>query len=427
MERRVVDILPPRKPEKKEIEELPEERERPSFEFEKPEWKISLPKIQLKSGLVFILLALIVAGGIAAYYNLSQAQIEIWPEQESLNFKTKITIDKSVKIADFSANLLPGQEISAEKTVSEELSSSGKTVKETKAEGLIRVYNAYSQDPRVLIPSRFISKEGKIFWSLEKITLPGAKFEKGKLVEPGSVDNVRVRADKAGEEYNIGSSTFSLPALVGHPSYTLTYAKSFESMTGGFKKEVSQVTSQDLETAKNVLSEKAKNDCESLLKEKIPSDFDFLETAEKTEILEASSLTKSGAELEKFNFKVKARSTALVFKNEDLKNFAKEFILSQISEGKKISPSDFKINYSLENINFDSGRMVLSLQITVKVYSEIDETALKRAVEGKPLEEARIFLENYPQITKLQLKLWPFWVKNIPDNLEKIKIEQTID
>lgn len=215
--------------------------------------------------------------------------------------------------------------------------------------------------------------------------------------------------------------------MFGHPSYTLTYAESFEPMKGGLKKEVSQVTSQDLETAKNTLSEKAKKDCENLLKEKISSDFDFLETAQKTEILDASSPFKPGAESEKFTFEAKANSITLVFKNEDLKNFAKEFILSQVPKEKKISPSDLQINYSLESINFDSGKMNLFLQITAKIYSEIDETTLKKAVEGKSLGEARIFLENYPQITKIQLKLWPFWVKKISEDLEKIKIIQRVD
>jgi len=427
MGKRVVDISP-RRPEKKErdIEELPEKKKAPTFGFKPQELKISLSKIQAKSGLILTLLVLIIAG-IFAYFDLSQAEIEIWPEQDSLTFKTKVTTDKAVEKANFSTNLLPGKIIVAEKTVSEEFPSSGKTVKEAKAGGVIRVYNAYSTEPRVLIPSRFVSQEGKVFWSLEKITIPGARFEKGKLAEPGFIDNVRVEADKAGEDYNIGPSTFSLPGLVGHPSYTLTYAKSFEPMEGGLKKEVPQVTPQDLENAKNALSEKAKKDCEGLLKEKIPPEYDFLETAGKTEILETSSLAKSGAELEKFNFEVKTQSLALVFKNEDLENFVKEFILSQVPKEKKIYLPSLKINYSSESINLDSGQMNLSLQITAKIYSDIDETSLKKALIGKSSSEAQIFLENYPQITKIQLKLWPFWVKKIPENMEKIKIKMRVD
>ncbi len=420
MAKKIFDILPPKEFEKKKVEEFPLEKEyRPRFK--KPEFKIS----KKLSSSFFIPLALILIG-IFCYFTLSKAEIEIWPESEVLTFETKLTIDKTAENVDFSNKVIPGKIFEAEKTITEEFLSSGIILKEKKAEGVIRVYNAYSTSSQVLIArTRFVSADGKLFRTPTKITIPGGHYEKGKLV-PGYL-NVQVKADQPGPEYNIGPSTFSIPGFAGTARYTKFYGKSFQAMTGGFSEEVPQVTQEDLDQAQKILEEKALQNCQTALKEKISPELILLDDILDLKIIETFSLARPKEELEKFSFQVKASSTALVFKTEDAENFARDFILSQIPEDKQLYQESLKITYSLENANLELAKATISLQMEAKIYSDIDTENLKKGLSRKSLTEAKLFLEDQPQITRVLVKFWPFWVKKVPEDIEKIEIKLNLD
>lgn len=425
MAKKIFDIFPPEEI-KKTVREVKPEPEK------KPKPQISFPKVPSKMswGLILALIILISAGifyYFTPHHKWGGAKIEIWPETEVLTFKTKLTVNKEAKKPDFSAKVIPGKIFEEEKNISESFPSSGKTLKEVKAEGIIRVYNAYSTSPQVLIANtRFVSADGKLFRSIERVTIPGEKYQEGKLV-PGYLD-IKVRADQPGPEYNIGPSTFSIPGFAGTPKYTAFYGKSFQPMVGGLREEVPQVTQEDLILAQKRLEEKGISDCEIALKNKIPAEFVLLKEALETKIIETSPLAKAGAELKTFSFQIKVKSQALVFRASDIDNFARDFILAQIPEDKKLhSPESLKLNYSLENLNLDLGKIILSLEMEAKIYSDINQEVLKGALRGKSLKEAQWLLENQPQISKVQMTPWPFWLKKVPEKLEKIEIKLKLD
>ncbi len=429
MPQKIFDILPPGYPPKVG---LPTAfgQEKPS----KPAEKISSPHSKGKKywEMVGGILAILILAFLFCYFTpphlWGEAEIEIWPETESLTFETKATIDSEGKNVDVSNKVIPGKTIVVEKTVSEEFPSSGEILKEKKAEGIIRVYNAYSTSSQALVSNtRFISAEGKLFRSLERVTIPGGKYEGGKLV-PGELD-VKVVADQSGPEYNITATTFSIPGFAGTAKYTKFYGKSSENMTGGLREKVPQVTQEDLYLAQKTLEERALKESDTALKEKISSDplLVLLKEAQASEILETFSLARPKEELEKFNFQVKAKSEALVFSTQDIENFIKDFILSQIPESKKLHQESLKTNYLPETINLKTGKIILSLKAEAKIYSDINQTDLKRNLGRKSLAEAKIFLENQPHITKTQVRFWPFWVKKVPEDADKIEIKLRIE
>jgi hypothetical protein len=369
---------------------------------------------------------ILIIAAIFVTTKLSWAEVKIWPKTEVSDFTTKVTIDKKIESSDFSQKIIPGKVFELEKIISKDFSSSGKKAKEGKAEGVIRVYNEYSTQEQVLIATtRFVSKEGKLFRSVEAVTVAGGHYEGGKLI-PGESD-VRVKADEAGQEYNIDPSTFSIPGLAGTPKYTKIYGKSFQKMTGGFKKEVPQLTENDLQKAKDFLTQKVKEEGENSLKENIPPEFIFIKEVLKTEILDASSSAKVGEEVEKFNYRVKIKATTITFLKKDLENLAKNYIISLIPKEKRIRSEDLKIDYSLENFDFGSGKIILSINLEAKIYSMLEEAPLKEALSGKSQSEAKIFLENQPEIERAEVKIFPPWLKKSPADREKIKIKIIID
>jgi len=419
MPQKIFDILPPGYPPKVGPPTAfgQEKPSKPAEKIGKPSHFKGKKYWEMAGGI----LAILILAFLFCYFTLSKAEIEIWPETEALTFETKATIDREGENVDVSNKVIPGKTIVAEKTVSEEFPSSGEILKEKKAKGIIRVYNEYYTSPHILIPSRFITKDGKLFWSIKTVTMPG-----GSKSIPGEID-VEVQAAEAGDSYNIGPSIFVLPALAGTPLYTTIYGKSSENMTGGLREEVPQVTQDDLYLAQKTLEERALKESDTALKEKISSDLVLLEEAQASEILETFSLARPKEELEKFNFQVKAKSEALVFNTKDVENFIKDFILSQIPESKKLHQESLKTNYLPETIDLKTGKIILSLKAEAKIYSDINQTDLKKNLGRKSLAEAKIFLENQPHITKTQVRFWPFWVKKVPEDADKIKIKLRVD
>jgi len=413
MAKKILDILPPKKLKK----EKPEKE--PFLLFKKPEFKI-------KKGLIFIPLVLILIG-IFCYFTLSRAEIEIWPETEIKTFKTRLTVDKRIENINFLANLIPGIIFEEEKTFSQEFPARGKKLLERKAEGVIRVFNDSQTNQTLVSQTRFQPPLEKFRLTLEKNEYPWFRSTERIVIPAKSYKDVKVVAEAPGEKYNIEPSTFSIPGLAGTPQYTFVYGKSFEPMKGGLKKEVSEVTPEDLKEAEKILREKALKETKDALKGKIPADFIFLEEALKTEILEIFSLARAGAELEKFTFQLKALALTLAFKKGDLENFSKEFIATKIGADKKIDQKSLKIEYLPEIINLEAGKIILSLNLEAKIYSDIDEISLKRGLLGKSLAETQFFLQNQPKVNRSEVKLWPFWVRKVPQEMEKIKIKLNLD
>ncbi len=165
---KIFDIVPPKKLKiKKNLKKEP-----------KKDWIVSR-KILFAWIAIFILIFIFGRSVIK-----SKAEIEILSPSENKLFETTIEIDIRNKEKDFTKKIIPGEIIEADGFASQEFTSSGKILKEEKARGIIRVYNDYSTVSQPLVATtRFVSAEGKLFRTPERIVVPGARYdEKEKLV-----------------------------------------------------------------------------------------------------------------------------------------------------------------------------------------------------------------------------------------------------
>ena len=412
MSKKIFDIIPPEK-----IKE--EEAAQPVFAEEKKK----APRVFLKVAVfLFVLLAIFLTSG---FFLFPEAKIKVWPKTRIITARQKIVIDLNADFSDIEKGIIPGKFFEKEGTFKKTFFSTGKAIKKQKAVGTITVYNEYSTSARTLVPSRFVSADGKLFWSTEKITIPGASYKEGRLV-PGEKE-VKVEAAKAGEEYNIEATTFALPALAGSPLYTTIYAKSFSPMTGGFIGEASQITEEDFKKAEDELIRSSKEESLEALKSNLPEGFILTKETVYQEILETSSSNKVGDLVDSFDFEAKINSNAFVFKEADAAAAVDKIISRNIEEDEKLKEKSLAINYSFESVDIKAGKMILTLNVKVEVYKDIDMVELKKALLAKSLIEAEMFLNNLPEISKVELKNKPFLRKNLPADLEKIKTVLMLD
>jgi hypothetical protein len=257
------------------------------------------------------------------------------------------------------------------------------------------------------------------------VTIPGAISEDGKL-QPSYAD-VSVMADQAGEDYNIAPTKFSIPGFLGTAKYTTFYGKSLEAMTGGFLGEGSQVTKEDIENAEKTLTEKALEEGKNSLKEKISEELYYSEEAVSFEVLESSSSIAAGSKAETFDYQVKVKMKTITFKKSDLEEFSKDLILSKYSDQKSIKDGSLSADWTLDSYDIQSGKMVLAINISAVVYAYIDQEGLLRALAGTNLVEAQELVSAEEGVTKVQIKSWPFWSGNLPDDENKITFKLILD
>lgn len=435
--KKIFDIIPPKEIKEIPVPSEPQKEEKPAFlkkllPSDKKSSPVSESKRKINKKLIWwpisICLGLISIGAVGYFLMKPEVEIEIWPVTDQVQFETQAIIDSSItQLLLNEENFLPGQLIEKEQTFSQEFSSTGQKSKSTKAQGTIRVYNAYSTLTQPLIAqTRFVSDGGKLFRTPKRIVVPGGHYEGGELI-PGEIDII-VEAGEPGEEYNIGPSTFSVPGLAGTARYTKIYAKSFKPMTGGIEAEVFQVTQEDLDKAQGVLGNKALEDCQTSLVNSISqADYIIIEGALMREIIEMIPLAEAGQEVANFTFQAKTKAQSLTFKRVDLENFAKSYILKQISPGKDLVDGSLGISHLPEKVDLIEGRITLNIEMSAKTYSALDENSLKEKIKNKRVDEIRAVLRDIPEIDKAQTRLWPFWVSQAPTDIERIKINVILD
>lgn len=295
---------------------------------------------------------------------------------------------------------------------------------ERKATGTIMVYNNFSTNPQRLIKNtRFETPNGLIFRIPESIIVPGKTTTGGKAL-PGSIET-EVFSDRAGAEYNIGLSDFTVPGFKSSVErYAGFYARSKTPMTGGFVGVAPFVSPEKVAAARATLRKALEEKLVSAAKEKIPADSILLAGG-------YAFKTMSEPEQETADKKVSVTErgtlTAFAFKRDALASYIARRAPSVHYDG---TPVVFE---KLENLSFEflnkadfgknpDGRVFFGLRGTGTVVWKLDEGRLKQDLSGKLKSETVSVLASYPAIERSQVVIRPFWKKAFPDNAKKISV-----
>jgi len=330
-----------------------------------------------------------------------------------------------IESIDFDNKIIPAQFFEIEKETSQKFLATGESFEEKKAQGIIRVYNSHNppKSMTLVVKTRFLSSEGsKYFKALENIYVPAAKLE-NKKITPSFVD-VKVEAMESGEEYNIGSSNFSIPGLVGGSYYYTIYGESDSAMTGGFKEKVEVITFEDIKNAKKSLEETLSNEAQHSLTESLPENFVLLPSAVFDQEVESSCSQKAETQISEFTCAGKIKIKYLAFNESFIKEISKNIIFSKMSELDRAIEESLSIEYVENRVDLDKEEMILNVKILLDTYKNIDEQSLKSGILGKTQEEIKnIVFTDFSTIEKIKIKFWPFWVRKTSLNLDRIKIK----
>lgn len=408
----------------KKIEEF-EKKEEKQFQKEekvKKEFKPKKKRHITRYILIGLLLVLLGAGVYSAIKFLPKVEIKVTTKKTEWNYIDSVIANKNIAQINIAQKQIPAEIFSLTKNFTASFAATGKKMVEQKAGGKITIYNAYSSEPQKLVATtRFEAPDGKIFRLIKEIIVPGAKIVEGEKV-PSSIE-AAVIADQAGPKYNIEPvSHFSIPGFKDNPAkYKGFYAESKEAMKGGFIGEVAYPTDADIKKAKEEAIGQLKDSIKSfLLAQQIPSEFKVIEGAEQFNVLKQEVNPQVDG---KNNFTVfsEAESLIFAFKESDLKNLIGE--IAKINLGTDFEIKTYKLDYGVGRADFKQGKISFAVNFQGVFEQPINVEIFRQNAINKSEKDLKAFVLSLPNIQKVTISFWPFWVKCAPDDIKRIRME----
>ena len=415
---KIFDIRPPQK-SKEPLVKIKEKKIR-HFNFFRNIKGFSLKNISVEGPLIqtgffkkkILVISLLCVGGIFLLLHFSaKAQVEIWPKMRTVSLEEYIESDIELLVSDFSKNAVKGDLLSKEKGLSQNFETSGISQEQGRSSGKIRIVNDYHLSQVLVEKTRFVSADGKLFHLQDRA-----------VVQANSSLEVEVAAAELGQDYNIEPTTFSIPGLLGSPRYTFVYAESSETMKGGFSGESSQVEADDLVRAEQTLESKISQALKQEIEEQAGSSYLFPEGAFEYEVLEKSYSVEVGDTADSFDFYFKMEGKALMVKKSELEKFAYYVISANIDENERIKDDSLILESSVDEIDFESGKLSIKLMMSAEVFKDIDTLNTRRTLTDKTIEESKSFLNSCSDIEEAKIRIFPFWRKRIPDDIEDVEL-----
>ena len=380
---------------------------------------------------VLTLLGIILGIGIFYYLGfivLPKAEIYITSKKLNINGDNfTILVDKNINQINPDQKVIPGNLFTFTETVSKDFNSTGQGKDEKPAKGTIIIVNNFSTSPQILIATtRFEHPSGKIYRLDSRIVVPGATLENGKL-KPSSIE-ATVTADQPGPDYNIdpcnntNNCKFTIPAFKGTDKYNGFYAISNEPITGGSKGAAPMVTNQDIKNAEDTVLSEINDKIQEDIKNKIPPTLKIINAAQSSlKINKITSTANPGDYRQTFTETITGEIDVLAFKEEDLISLL-QAIINKNKPDKYNYCQTPKIEYKDALVDFKTGQLKLTISYNLPLCYSLDENEIKKAIKGKSEKELLLILNSFDGIENVKIKLYPFWIKKVPEKENKIHI-----
>lgn len=377
----------------------------------------SMPK---KVAVGILMVAIVVLGSVV-YAITGSAHVAIEPVGKPLDTQIAVQASDTTSAVDDTFLKIPGQLLEVEKTGTNTVPATGKRDVASKARGKITVTNEFSSTSQALVATtRFQSPDGKVFRTLQSITVPGSRVVAGKTVAGTKV--VDVIADKPGPDYNIAAGKFVIVAFVekgDNDKAGQFYGVANQPMSGGASGPSSVVTQTDYDTAQFAAIADFKNQIKDALAAQ-GSSLQILDGVDPV-MEEAQSSSRVDDAAESVTATAKGTLKTIGIKGSDLTDLIRANILKKdrlvvIPEKLEITYSDIKFNSDLSTLNF-------TVNIKGTGYEPVDTDAVKRDIEGKNTASIRDYFNDKAGIQSAAVTLSPFWVREVPKNPAKINVE----
>jgi hypothetical protein len=236
---------------------------------------------------------------------------------------------------------------------------------------------------------------------------------------------VRVVAQNSGDSYNISDVTLG---VAGYGS-TVKARISGNGISGGTTRIAKVVSEEDVERARGVLIGKSTDSQKKALTEKFSSDDIVIDSSFVVQRGDASSSPAVGQEASsgKATLTIPTTYSMQAVAKSELETYLKDSLTSKIDTSNQKIYSTGIGSATLSNFVQEGNTMSATVNAKGAVGPTIDENEIKEFAKGKKYGDIQQSLEAREGIKDVDVKFSYFWVRTVPNNTDKIKVEFKIE
>ena len=361
-------------------------------------------------GLLFIVFL------VWAIWFAPRATVVISAQTTAANVDRGVTLTAS-GATNYDEDSLRIVEAKEEDTLSVEFEATGEKEVGERATGTMTITRDRASRQSSTIPAGTGFSSGDYtFVTTESVVVPRSDIDfEASRIENGSA-SVDVRATEIGPSYNLNARSYE-SSIDG-------FSARGSDMTGGSKKTVTVVSQSDIDRAAQQLEDRKDDSMKQKLKDQLGDGIVIIEESYVEKRSNTESKPGLDKQAEKATLTSKVTYTLLGIEKDQLDKYLDEAVGSQIGsqhDQQVYSNGSDDVVFSEFTQNDDS--YSVQLVTTGQTGPKIDETEIKKQVAGQRYGEVQSQLESIEGVSDVDVKFWPFWVKTVPENIDKITIE----
>lgn len=365
--------------------------------------------------------AVLVVGFVLLTFVFAQATVKVTPKQQQAALDVEVVAKPT---PDLSKHEVSGRILEATKDGTRQVAPSGTKDGGTKATGTVTISNIFSNQPQSFgVNTRLQSASSQVFLLTAQAIAPGATVDKGKAVA-GTV-TATVTAEKFGEEYNVGPTTFAFIDLPADQQAGIT-GKSDVAMTGGTKKTLKVLSADDVNGAVKAITDELSAPLLKQLHDQLSPGEELLDPATKTETRGKKTSVAVGAETESDQVDVSLTVVVKGFSDvgADVDKVASEALKGQLPANQSLLDSAAsKVTHTFKSVDFKQQTLVLATHAERLAQFNVDAAAVAKQAAGKTRGQAQTALQAWPEVERVEVQLSPFWRIHLPSNPRRVKVQ----
>lgn len=366
-----------------------------------------------------------------------------------------IEISKNIVLADLDRNraeldmrppnMIPSYKITTQIDKVFTFQATGKDAQGgSNATGKIKVLNISSNDWPLVPRTRFQTADGLVYRIANQVLVPAGSPEKpGELEVTVTADPVDAFGQPIGERGNIeGEVKFFLPALSAENQKRL-FATSNMPFTGGVTNIVKFISQEDVEAARikmeNELRGSAGAELAAVIAKRNENQNTTLSLLTENNLIEYGTPkivipnNIEGQKLDSFDVKGSMVVSGVAYDTSELLNILRRELRMKKNPVKTLASID-EDSLTSKVVENDKNTQKITVTSTIQGIEEFEVSPkkengerlikqIKESIVGKEIREARDFIQNLPEIERVEINSWPAWAPTLPSVPDNIKVE----
>jgi hypothetical protein len=306
-----------------------------------------------------------------------------------------------------------------EKDATVEITATGERDVGAKATGTMTLTRTSVSSNAITIPAGTeFTAANQTFTSNEAVTLDGTTIGPGGIVQDSAT--VGVTAENPGESSNLSPRSYQASAG--------GFSANGSQMSGGTTKIAKVVSAEDVERARGEMTGKSSEEEKKALIAKFTNGEKVIDSSFKAERGQEaiSPAVDQEAPNGKATLSVKTTYSIQAVTKQGLESYLKDYLDAQLEDNQKIYSTGID-QATLSNFRQEGENAIATVNATGRVGPEINEASIKDQVKGKIYGEVQQQLEAEDGIQEVDVQFSYFWVRTVPNNTDKIKIEFKVE